>query len=127
VVLTGYDDGRHAQAFFDLGAVGYLLKETPLDQLAVLLRAVYAGHTCFGAAAAGKLHASGGAPAASRLTPREAEVLRLVASDRQNAEIAAELCVCVKTVESHVSNVLQKMGVRSRGAAALKAHNLNLL
>jgi DNA-binding NarL/FixJ family response regulator len=61
------------------------------------------------------------------LTPREVEVLRLIAADRRNAEIAGALCVCVKTVESHVSSALEKLGVRSRPAAVLKARDLGLL
>lgn len=129
VVVTGYDHGRHTQAFVDLGVGGYLSKETPPAELATILRAVHAGYTCLAPVAARALRAPTGpaVAAGAPLTPREVEVLRLVAADRQNAEIAAELCVCVKTVESHVSGAMQKLGVRSRGGAVLKARDLNPL
>ena len=128
VVLTGYGEGRHVRAFVVLGTAGYLPKETPPQELAAILRSVRAGHTYFGSVAAQALRAETVTVAAARLlTPRELEVLRLIAADRHKAEIAAELCPCVKTVESHVSGALQKLGVRSRAAAVLRARDLDLL
>jgi DNA-binding CsgD family transcriptional regulator/tetratricopeptide (TPR) repeat protein len=61
------------------------------------------------------------------LTPRELEVLRLVAAGRSNREIAAELFISAKTASVHVSNILPKLGVSSRGEAAAAAHRLSLL
>ncbi len=61
------------------------------------------------------------------LTPRELEVLRLVAAGRSNRDIAAELFISAKTVSVHVSNILPKLGVSSRGEAAAAAHRLSLL
>ncbi|WP_275415181.1 ATP-binding protein [Planotetraspora silvatica] len=61
------------------------------------------------------------------LTPREVEVLRLVAAGRSNREIAAELFISAKTASVHVSNILPKLGVSSRGEAAAAAHRLSLL
>ncbi|WP_131739943.1 response regulator transcription factor, partial [Actinomadura roseirufa] len=60
------------------------------------------------------------------LTPREAEVLRLVAEGRSNREIAAALFISVKTASVHVSNILGKLGVSGRGEAAATAHRLHL-
>jgi DNA-binding CsgD family transcriptional regulator len=60
------------------------------------------------------------------LTAREFEVLRLVAAGRSNAEIAAELFIAAKTASVHVSNILAKLGVSSRGEAAATAHRLRL-
>ncbi|MDA0647239.1 response regulator transcription factor, partial [Nonomuraea ferruginea] len=68
--------------------------------------------------------APGGPPLG--LTARELEVLRHVARGRSNREIAAELFIAVKTVSVHVSNILAKLGVASRGEAAAKAHALRL-
>jgi DNA-binding CsgD family transcriptional regulator/tetratricopeptide (TPR) repeat protein len=65
--------------------------------------------------------------AAELLTPRETEVLRLVALGRTNRDIAAELFISAKTVSVHVSNILAKLGVTSRGEAAAAAHRLSLL
>ncbi|MEO3807910.1 AAA family ATPase [Sphaerisporangium sp. B11E5] len=73
---------------------------------------------------------TGGTPAAglaAELTPREREVLRLVALGRSNREIAAELFISVKTVSVHVSNILAKLGVATRGEAAAAAHRSSLL
>ncbi|WSG19559.1 LuxR C-terminal-related transcriptional regulator [Nonomuraea sp. NBC_01738] len=61
------------------------------------------------------------------LTPRELEVLRLVAQGRSNRDIAAELFISAKTVSVHVSNILAKLGVASRGEAAAAAYRLALL
>jgi DNA-binding NarL/FixJ family response regulator len=61
------------------------------------------------------------------LTARELEVLRLVAAGRSNREIASELFISVKTASVHVSNILSKLGVTSRGEAAAAAHRLRLL
>lgn len=66
-------------------------------------------------------------PAAHELTPREVEVLRLVAAGRTNARIADELFISAKTVSVHVSNILAKLGATTRGEAAAKAHELRLL
>jgi DNA-binding NarL/FixJ family response regulator len=90
-----------------------------------VLRTVDAGHLCLASVAARWVRPSL-EPPAERLTARELDVLRLLAVGHQNAEIAAELCVCVKTVESHVSSVLQKLGVRSRTEAALEARERGL-
>ncbi|MGH3418838.1 MAG: helix-turn-helix domain-containing protein, partial [Streptosporangiaceae bacterium] len=60
------------------------------------------------------------------LTERELEVLRLVAAGRSNREIAGELFISPKTASVHVSNILGKLGVASRGEAAAKAHSLRL-
>ncbi|MGP3920045.1 helix-turn-helix transcriptional regulator [Nonomuraea sp. 10N515B] len=71
----------------------------------------------------------GGAPAqesSELLTPRELEVLRLVTQGRTNRDIAAELFISVKTVSVHVSNILAKLGVTTRGEAAAAAHRLSL-
>ncbi|WTY93324.1 LuxR C-terminal-related transcriptional regulator [Sphaerisporangium sp. NBC_01403] len=61
-----------------------------------------------------------------RLTAREHEVLRLVTTGRSNREIAAELFISAKTVSVHVSNILAKLGVASRGEASATAHRLRL-
>ncbi|UBU18764.1 response regulator transcription factor [Nonomuraea gerenzanensis] len=61
------------------------------------------------------------------LTPRELEVLRLVTQGRTNRDIAAELFISAKTVSVHVSNILAKLGVTTRGEAAAAAHRLSLL
>ncbi|WTY93316.1 response regulator transcription factor [Sphaerisporangium sp. NBC_01403] len=65
--------------------------------------------------------------AVADLTPRELEVLRLVAQGRSNRDIAGELFISAKTVSVHVSNILGKLGVSTRGEAAAAAHRLSML
>lgn len=77
-------------------------------------------------ASAGSGSADGGVAAPSGLTPREQEVLQLVAAGRGNREIAAELFISPRTASVHVSNILAKLGVASRGEAAAAAHRLHL-
>ncbi|MFB9839836.1 response regulator transcription factor, partial [Actinoallomurus acaciae] len=69
---------------------------------------------------------SAAGPPALGLTPREQEVLRLVAEGRSNRDIAEELFISAKTASVHVSNILGKLGVASRGEAAATAHRLRL-
>jgi len=106
-------------------AVG--LKARPLaEEIAALARRVGAALSSGEPAAAGAETAGRGARDAAELTPREMEVLRLVAQGRSNREIADELFISVKTVSVHVSKILAKLGVSTRGEAAAVAHRLAL-
>ena len=101
------------------------------EQIAILARRARIrldGGDGSGAAAAGDGDAGGGlGPGLGLgLTERELEVLRLVAAGRSNREIAGELFISPKTASVHVSNILGKLGVASRGEAAAKAHSLRL-
>jgi DNA-binding NarL/FixJ family response regulator len=104
--------GRAAEISGDLGA-------RPLIG-AVALLARRAGIRTEGATAAQHVAAPG-------LTPRELEVLRLIAAGMSNARIASELFISPKTASVHVSNIMSKLGVASRGEAAATAHKLRLL
>ena len=97
------------------------------EQIAILARRARIrldGGDGSGAAVTGDGGAGGGLEL--RLTERELEVLRLVAAGRSNREIAGELFISPKTASVHVSNILGKLGVASRGEAAAKAHSLRL-
>ena len=98
------------------------------EQIAILARRARIrldGGDGSGAAVAGDGGAGGGGLGLG-LTERELEVLRLVAAGRSNREIAGELFISPKTASVHVSNILGKLGVASRGEAAAKAHSLRL-
>jgi two-component system, NarL family, response regulator LiaR len=115
------------------GAIGYLLKDIDAQALCTAIKAAAAGQVQLAPEAAARLmrevRAPEPTPAADgeALTERETDVLRLVARGRANKEIAAELGIGEKTVKTHVSNVLAKLGVQSRTQAALHAASIGLV
>ncbi|HSO65391.1 MAG TPA: response regulator transcription factor [Ornithinibacter sp.] len=124
LVLTMVDDDGSVVAALRVGAAGYVLKGAAQEEVLAALRTVAAGGAVFGAAAARRVLAGGRADAKGSLTPRESEVLALVAQGRSNPEIATELGVSLKTVQNHVSQVLAKLHVQDRTQAALRARGL---
>ncbi len=120
VVLTMVDNPTDVQLCLAAGARGYLLKETASTELVDAVRKVAAGEDylqpSLGAALAkwretpGRVHAR----AIDDLTPRELEVLRLIALGHTNAEIGTMLYVSVRTVENHRASVMRKLGLRTR-------------
>jgi NarL family two-component system response regulator LiaR len=111
------------------GAIGYLLKDTDGPALCAAIKAAAAGQVQLAPEAAIRLMREVQAPVAAApgkaeaLTEREIDVLRLVAQGQANKEIAATLGIGEKTVKTHVSNLLAKLGVQSRTQAALYAAN----
>jgi DNA-binding NarL/FixJ family response regulator len=122
LVLTMVDDDDTVTAALRVGARGYLLKGAVQEEVLAALRTVAAGGAVFGAGAAQRVLS--GDRRVGDLTPREAEVLALVADGRSNAEIAHALGLSRKTVQNHVSNVLAKLQVRDRTQAALRMRGL---
>lgn len=115
VVLTMERDPELARRALELGARGYVLKEAVDEELVRAIRAVAAGQTHVShqvAAALAAVPQGGGPP--DGLTEREAEVLQLIALGHTNGEIASDLSLSVRTVESHRQHVQQKLGVSSR-------------
>jgi DNA-binding NarL/FixJ family response regulator len=115
------------------GAIGYLLKDTDGPALCAAIKAAAAGQVQLAPEAAVRLMREVQAPAPAAtgkgeaLTERETDVLKLVAKGQANKEIAAELGIGEKTVKTHVSNLLAKLGVQSRTQAALYAANAGLV
>jgi two-component system, NarL family, response regulator LiaR len=115
------------------GAIGYLLKTTDADALCSAIRAAAAGQVQLAPEAAAllmrevQLPESSAVSGVDALTDRETDVLRLVAQGRANKEIASDLGIGEKTVKTHVSNVLAKLGVQSRTQAALYAARVGLV
>jgi DNA-binding NarL/FixJ family response regulator len=132
LVLTTFDDDEYVSAALQNGAMGYLLKDTPSEELAVAIRAVYKGYTQLGPGIVKKLltQFSNGTPIHStpvpstltELTPREKEVLRLIATGASNREIAQELYISEGTVKNHVTNILNTLNLRDRTQAAIWAN-----
>jgi DNA-binding NarL/FixJ family response regulator len=122
LVLTMVDDDDTVTAALRVGARGYLLKGAVQEEVLAALRTVAAGGVVFGAGAAQRVLS--GERRIGDLTPRESEVLALVADGRSNPEIARVLGLSLKTVQNHVSNVLAKLQVRDRTQAALRMRGL---
>jgi DNA-binding NarL/FixJ family response regulator len=132
LVLTTFDDDEYVSAALQNGAMGYLLKDTPSEELAVAIRAVYKGYTQLGPGIVKKLltQFSNGTPTHSppvpsslaELTPREKEVLRLIATGASNREIAQKLYISEGTVKNHVTNILNRLNLRDRTQAAIWAN-----
>jgi two-component system, NarL family, response regulator LiaR len=131
VVLTSFPDDDRLLPAIRAGAAGYLLKDGRPQELVRAIRAAHAGEALLDPAVAARLVASiaqapGEAPP-ERLTPREREVLALIAQGYSNKRIARELAVSEKTVKTHVGHVLAKLGVSDRTQAALHAVGAGLL
>jgi DNA-binding NarL/FixJ family response regulator len=121
LVLTMVDDDAAVSTALRAGARGYLLKGAVQEEVLAAVRTVVEGGAVFGKGVAGQLLSGGRQRYDVTLSPRETEVLSLVAEGRSNAEIARELEISLKTVQNHVANILQKMQVSDRTQAALRA------
>jgi DNA-binding NarL/FixJ family response regulator len=129
IALTSFSDDERVFGAVRAGAAGYLLKDSQPAELVAGIRAVAAGQGLLSPPVAARLleeMADGGsrpapAEAAASLTPREREVLELIARGGSNKRIALELGVAEKTVKTHVGHVLAKLGVTDRTQAALWA------
>lgn len=118
IVLTTYDGDENIHRALEAGARGYLLKDMLVDEMAEGIRAVFQGRNGVPRAVAAKL-----AEHAPRvpLTPRETEVLSLVAKGLSNAEVAERIGRAEGTVKVHLKNILQKLGVGDRTEAVTTA------
>jgi DNA-binding NarL/FixJ family response regulator len=125
LVLTSVADQASVTVAMRAGAAGFLYKDVDPDALVRAVRSVHDGNTVLAPEAAGSLVRSGARSTAvaglDALTAREREVLAQVAEGRSNREIARLLHVSEKTVKTHVSSVLAKLGVADRTQAALYA------
>jgi DNA-binding NarL/FixJ family response regulator len=127
LVVTSFGEYRSALPALRAGARGYISKEVDPAALAIAVRAVAAGHVLLGPQVTAALVAQAGNSAGRvgqpgpQLTAREREVLELIAAGRSNREIARSLGLAEKTIKTHVSNVLMKLGVADRTQAALWA------
>jgi NarL family two-component system response regulator LiaR len=122
IVLTSYIDSTHALPAIEAGASGYLLKTADPDEIISAIRKAMIGKGTFDQVAVQAM-AKGMQNRAkfAELTDREREVLHLISQGKSNQEIAEELFIGIKTVKTHVSNILSKLGVEDRTQAAVYA------
>jgi two-component system, NarL family, response regulator LiaR len=123
LVLTSFADDAQIFAAIAAGAAGYLLKDVDPQALADGIRDVHAGRPALHASVAARLMRRSGSlrPTSDHLTPRERDVLRLVVEGLANKQIAQRLGIGEKTIKTHVSRVLAKLGVTDRTQAAVLA------
>ncbi len=127
IALTSVLEDASVTGAVSAGAIGYLLKDTRSDELCRAIKAAAAGQVQLSPAAAARLMREVRAPESPEaLTPRETDVLRLLAEGKANRQIGADLGVGENTVRTHVSNILVKLGVQSRTQAALQATRMGL-
>ena len=114
VVVSGHADVRSVQRAVEAGCAGYLLKDQAIDELAAAVRAVCGGGAVFAPAVLPAVLGRRTAGPGHDLTPREAEVLQLLADGSSTADIAATLFLSTNTVRNHVQRVLGKLGAHSK-------------
>jgi DNA-binding NarL/FixJ family response regulator len=119
LVLTTYDTDADILRAVEAGATGYLLKDTPREQLFPAIRSAARGETVLAPSVATRLVNRMRVPAEEALTAREVEVLELVARGSSNADIAAALFISEATVKTHLLHAFAKLGVDDRTAAVV--------
>jgi DNA-binding NarL/FixJ family response regulator len=134
LILTTFDDQDYVQQALAAGAVGYLLKDTPFEELTQAIRFVEKGYTQLSPGLITKMLAAAppliqppsppAPPLLSELTPRERDILYRIAQGANNREIAEQLFLSEKTVRNHVSNLLSRLGLRDRTQAAIYVHGV---
>jgi DNA-binding NarL/FixJ family response regulator len=134
LVLTTFDLDEYVYEALRAGASGFLLKDAPEEQLIAGIRIVADGGSLFAPTVTRRLierfagsRRVGQPPALSELTPRELEVLGLVARGLSNAEIAATLVVSEHTVKTHVAHILRKLDLRDRVQAVVLAYEAGVV
>lgn len=136
VILTIYDDDTNVFTAIKAGAIGYILKDSPIDDALAAVRAAYKGEGMMHPAIAGRVmkefarvhnERASDMAAFADLTDREREILKLLTSAKSNKEIAAALFISEKTVKNHISNILFKLQANDRTEAALYAAKHGLI
>jgi DNA-binding NarL/FixJ family response regulator len=127
LILTSFTEPDAVLPAMRAGADGYVFKDIAPAALIAAIRAVHEGHVLMHPDVARQLAAGGAVPGPGQLTPREREVLSQIARGRSNREIARAMSVSEKTVKTHVSAILTKLGVSDRTQAALHAVRAGLV
>ena len=127
IIVTIHEDEKHVCGLVELGVDGYLIKEEPMTEYVKAIRAVSAGGTYFSQRVVPimwGLNSNGSTPT---LTPRELEVLELMATGAKAEAIAEELFITPRTVTTHATNIYRKLGATNRAAAVRQAIKYGLI
>lgn len=134
LVLTTFNDSHYVAQALQFGAKGYLLKDTPAEELAKAIRSIHQGYTQFGPGIVEKMIAQVQTsqpeqqqppPGLKELTAREREVLQMIAAGASNKEIASALFLSEGTVRNHISHILTRLNLRDRTQAAIVANTFS--
>lgn len=126
LVVTNYDTDADILGAIEAGAVGYMLKDAPPGELLAAVRSTAKGDQAMSPMVRDRLQTRDRTPRSS-LTPRELEVLQLVAGGASNREIGQQLMLSEATVKSHLVHIYDKLGVRSRTSAVASAREQGVL
>jgi NarL family two-component system response regulator LiaR len=130
IALTSFLDDDKVYPVLEAGAMSYLLKTARAPEIAAAIRAAMRGEPVLEARVTGKvlsrMRRSDAVKPHEELTPRELEILKLIAQGRTNQEISDQLFITVKTVKTHITQILSKLGVEDRTQAAVYAHRNKL-
>jgi DNA-binding NarL/FixJ family response regulator len=124
LVLSGHDDGECVEQVRSLGALGYVTNRVGFVELAEAILTVWRGRAFFLPSIPGCPPGQNGGAAAARLTPREAEVLHLIALSMANKQTAARLGISIKTVEKHRQSLMTKLDIHD--VAGLTRHAIRV-
>ncbi len=128
LILTTYDTDRDVLPAIKAGATGYLLKDAPRDELIRAVRAAHQGQSVLAPTVASTLVGlAGNRSPDSQLSPREVEVLKLVAEGATNQVAARKLLVSETTIKTHLLHIYTKLGVRDRASAVATGYQRGLL
>jgi DNA-binding NarL/FixJ family response regulator len=126
LVLTTFDTDGDLLPAVEAGAVGYLLKDAPTEELLDAVRAVHQGRTVLSPSIVTRLMGQARKPAPGALSRRELQVLKLVADGASNREAARALFISEASIKTHLVHVFNKLGVRDRAGAVGEAYRRNL-
>lgn len=126
LALTSLSNERAAAGMLNAGAVGFLMKDTPVGAMVLSIRAVYAGLSVLSAPATSLISTAGSTIETPHLSDVEQTILRLVAQGLTNANIAEQVFLAASTVKYHISALMTKLGASNRVALAIRAHELGL-
>jgi DNA-binding NarL/FixJ family response regulator len=128
LILTTFDDRDYVTQALQAGASGYLLKDTPFEELTQSIRSIQKGYTQLGPGVSGKMLAQPSslktlevAEAWNDLTARDLEIVCLIAQGSSNREIAQTLFIAEKTVKNRITNILSQLNLRDRTQLAIVA------
>ncbi|WP_149205185.1 response regulator [Actinotalea subterranea] len=127
LVLTTFDSESDVLPAVQAGATGYLLKDTPPEELIHAVRAAHRGESVLAPSAAGQLMGRVRRPTGLALSDRELEVLQLVADGASNREVARQLFISEASIKTHLQHVYDKLDVRDRAAAVGEGYRRGLL
>jgi len=127
IIVTIHEDEKHVCGLVELGVDGYLIKEEPMTEYVKAIRAVSGGGTYFSQRVVPIMWGLNSNEGIPNLTPREVEVLELMATGAKADAIAEELFITPRTVTTHATNIYRKLGAANRAAAVRKAIRFGLI